>query len=121
VQSVMDPRIKYLIGLIEERLVNELSDQVLSKMVNLSPGRLRQLFKQETGLSPKQYVKSLRMKRAEQLLRTSFLSIKEVTSKSGFRDVSHFVRDFKKANGMTPKAFRMRTKHSRESRESAHR
>jgi AraC-like DNA-binding protein len=46
------------------------------------------------------------MERAEYLLLTSFLSVKEVTFNSGMTDVSHFVRDFKKRHRMTPTEFR---------------
>ena len=46
------------------------------------------------------------MQRAEKLLRTTFLSIKEVAFLSGMVDVSHFVRDFKKQYGSTPRQFR---------------
>ena len=49
------------------------------------------------------------MQRAEQLLRRTFLSIKEVTFRSGMRDISHFVREFKKHYGVTPTEFRARS------------
>ena len=49
------------------------------------------------------------MKHAEQLLRTTFLSVKEVAFVSGMNDVSSFVRDFKRRQGVTPRKFRART------------
>lgn len=55
-----------------------------------------------------QYLKVLRMQKACNLLETSLLSIKEITAKTGFRDVSHFTRDFKKAHGITPTEHRAR-------------
>src|SRR5882724_9344377 len=104
----MDLRVKRIIEIIDERLTDKLSEEILSKTVNLSAARLRQLFKKATGLSTMQYIKRVRVKRATHLLRTSFLSIKEVTFRSGLRDVSHFVRDFKKQYGVTPSEFRAR-------------
>lgn len=104
--SSMDSRITAVIALMNRVLSEKLSVDTLSKSVNLSPTRLRQLFKEETGCSPMGYLRNLRMGRAEQLLRTSFLSIKEVTLRVGVRDVSHFVRDFKKHSGLTPREFR---------------
>ena len=92
-----------------QQLANDqISLKALSKNVNLSPSRLRQLFKRETGHSPKQHVKRLRMRRAEELLSYTFLSVKEITFLTGVRDVSHFVRDFKKLHGLTPSEFRAR-------------
>ncbi len=79
----------------------------MAKSVNLSPSRLRQLFKTETGMSPIQYLKHLRAKRAAYLLQSSFLTIKEVAFQTGSGDVSHFVRDFKKHYGLTPSEFRL--------------
>jgi AraC-like DNA-binding protein len=46
---------------------------------------------------------------AKVLLETTFLSVKEVAAKSGFNDLSHFVRDFKKMNGLTPTDHRMQS------------
>ncbi len=80
----------------------------MARGVNLSAARLRELFKQETGLSPIQYLRRLRAERAAYLLQTSFLSVKEVAFHTGSGDVSHFVRNFKKEYGVTPRKFRLR-------------
>jgi AraC-like DNA-binding protein len=92
-------------------VMNRLASQqppirTLSARVNLSEARLRELFKKEIGCSPKQYLKEVRMKQAEDLLKNTFLSIKEVSYRCGAGDVSHFVRDFKRYCGQTPRAFR---------------
>jgi len=102
----MDARVEIIIYVMRQGLADQLSVGILSKQVNLSPARLQQLFKRETGRSPVQYLRSLRMQKAEQLLRSSFLSIKEIASRSGAGDVSHFARDFKKYFGLTPSGYR---------------
>jgi AraC-like DNA-binding protein len=94
--------------LMAQRLADHLAVGALSNHVNLSPARLQQLFKLETGCTPVQYLRILRMQRAECLLQSSFLSVKEISFRIGRRDVSHFVRDFKKQYGLTPKKFRAR-------------
>ena len=85
---------------------NDIPIAVVSRRVNLSPTRLRQLFAQSLGRSPAQYLKDLRMQRAARLLRTTFFSVKQITHLVGINDVSHFVRDFKKRYGLTPTEFR---------------
>lgn len=104
----MDPRVQRAIQLIGKNPANTIPAQNISRLVNLSLPRLRQLFKKETGLTLRQYVKRVRMENATKLLRTSFLTVKEITFQSGARDVSHFVRDFKEYYGLTPSEFRAR-------------
>src|SRR5258707_2546977 len=110
-QHSMDSRVKAVIGAMSKLMGSRLSVRGLSGTVNLTPGRLRELFKKETGRSPLDYLKDLRMQRAAELLPGTFLSIKEVTFLIGVRDVSHFVRDFKKLHGITPSEFRGRERH----------
>lgn len=105
----MDARVARVIGLMRQSRTDHFSMHDLSRNVNLSPTRLRQIFKRDTGRSPLQYVKALRIQRAEALLRNSFLSVKEVVFLSGLKDVSHFARDFKKKHGLTPSEFRSRS------------
>src|SRR5882724_9585079 len=104
----MDARVERAIIVLHRSLRNQLSMCALSRSVNLSPSRLRQLFKLDTGRSPLQYLKELRVQHAEGLLRSTFLSVKEVAFVSGLKDISHFVRDFKKRHGVTPSEFRIR-------------
>jgi len=108
----MDRRVRRVIALMKHSLALKLSGHALAKSVNLSAARLRQLFKQETSISPIRYLRRLRTKRAAYLLRTSFMSVKEVAFQTGSGDVSHFVRDFKKHYGVTPTEFRVRIKAS---------
>ena len=50
---------------------------------DLSPSRFRHLFKQETGTSPAQYLKDFRLRKAEKMLRTTFLSVKQILKQVG--------------------------------------
>jgi|SRR5260370_9752257 len=102
----MDVRVTAVMAVMRKSIGTELSVDVLSRKVNISPGRLRQLFKRETGQSPMQFLRKMRLQQVEQLLGSTYLSIKEIAFLSGFKDVSHFVRDFKKQHGVTPSTFR---------------
>ena len=74
--------------------------------MNLSPSRFRHLFKQEIGTTPAQYLKEFRLRKAEKMLRTTFLSIKQILEQVGIASNAHFVRDFRQKYGMTPTAYR---------------
>jgi AraC family transcriptional regulator of arabinose operon len=104
----MDQRVQSVIAIMRMHLHNDLSLEELSRSVNLSSSRLRHLFKAESGVSPVQYLKSCRMKRAKELIETTFLNVKQIMDRVGVRDKRHFTEDFKKAYGLTPARYRMR-------------
>ena len=104
----MDRRVKLVITEIEGDLARAWDVVQLALMVHLSPSRFRHLFKEETGLSLNQYLCERRLERAEILLRTTFLTIKEVTMEVGMRSTSRFVEYFKEKYGVTPSLYRKR-------------
>lgn len=107
----MDRRVEKVIMLIESNFSRDLSEHDLARAVNLSRWRLCHIFKTETGRSPFQYLRVVRMKRAKYLLETTFLSVKEIMTEIGLKDISHFVRDFKTAYGLSPARFRTHLSH----------
>jgi transcriptional regulator GlxA family with amidase domain len=92
----MDRRVQTVIAFMGAHIQDELSLEQVAKSVNLSPSRLRHLFKGEVGISPAQYLKLLRMQRAKDLLNTTFLNVKQIMSIIGVQDKRHFTEDFKK-------------------------
>lgn len=102
----MDPRVVQAINLLSEDFNLHINFEVLARSVNLSPSRMRHLFKEEVGMTPAQYLKMVRIKQATDLLENSFLQLKEVMSKVGLSDESHFVKDFKKLHGLPPIRYR---------------
>src|SRR5262245_6852708 len=73
---------------------------------DLSESRLRALFKSQVGLSPTQYVKKLKMDWTARMLKDSHIRVTKIRARLRINDYSHFVRDFKKAHGMTPTQYR---------------
>ena len=72
---------------------------------------LRKLFKKEVGVSPLEYMTSLRMKSAETLLTsmwTNEYTISEIAQMCGFEDALYFSRVFKKYYGCAPSNFSKR-------------
>ena len=102
----MDRRVQIIIGVMKANLQQEVLPGKLAHLVNLSPSRLQHLFKAETGMSLTQYLKSLRLERSRELLETTFLSVKQIMTTAGLKNKSHFVKDFKKAYGMSPTQYR---------------
>lgn len=102
----MDRRIELVLARMETDTSRPWATEALARSVNLSSSRLRHLFKQETGKTPTQHLKELRLKRSETLLRTTFLSVKEIAGNSGLTSASYFVREFKKYFGLSPTVYR---------------
>jgi transcriptional regulator GlxA family with amidase domain len=108
----MDARIQAALRTMQNSKTQKLQMSDLARQVNLSPWHFMRLFKAETSVSPKHYLRSLKMKEAEALLKNSFLSVKEIINRVGFSDRSHFSRDFKSLFGHNPSEFRTRNQNS---------
>lgn len=68
---------------------------------------LSDCFKKELGLTPKQYLTNLKMKKSKKLLITTNSSIMVIANSVGFSDPLAFSKIFKKNTGSSPKKFRM--------------
>jgi AraC-like DNA-binding protein len=91
---------------IEDTFNTRISFEDLARDVNLSVSRLRHLFKAQIGMTPSQYAKTLRINAAKELAANTFLNVKEIISKLGNIDQSHFLRDFKRTSGQTLTQYR---------------
>ena len=105
---IVDRRVQAVIAYMSEDLSRPLRLQEVAQLVNLSASRLQHLFKADTNLTPAQYLKSLRMQRAKQLIDSTFLNTKEIMQRVGMKDESHFVREFKKIYGLPPGSYKQR-------------
>jgi AraC family transcriptional regulator of arabinose operon len=105
-RKVKDIRILTAVKLVNAKFDQALDFKSLAENLNLSPSRLRHLFKTETGTSFVKYLRLVRMRWAKHLLETGFLAIKEISKRVGIADVTHFVRDFEKEFGLSPDRYR---------------
>ncbi len=67
---------------------------------------LSKLFKKKMGISPVDYLISVRVRKALSMLKESNLNITEIAAMTGYDDSNYFTKVIKKATGMTPKQFR---------------
>ncbi len=104
--SCMDRRIQIVSAAIETDFRRAWDSDQLARLVSLSTSRLRHLFKAEMGKTPSQYLKSIRMREAQTLLLTTFLSVKEIMNRVGIADESYFGHEFRKTYGLAPSKYR---------------
>ncbi len=74
----------------------------MAETTNVSPSYLSRLFKENLGISPKGFVRDVRLELAKTLLETSFKRVKEICYEVGFSDQRNFARDFKKKYTHSP-------------------
>ncbi len=78
----------------------------MAKRLNISHNYYAVLFHQITGMTFSEFLISVRMYHACELLREGQLSISGIANECGFADASYFSRYFKQIFGITPKAYR---------------
>jgi len=102
----MDKRIKSILRFLEGNLEERITLKQASEMVNLSYGYFSALFQKEMGSNFSKYLQRTRIEKAKTLLRNSFLSIKQISFKVGFRHESTFCEEFKNMVGTSPSEYR---------------
>jgi AraC-like DNA-binding protein len=104
--EVPDLRIRKMIAWAAQQLEGPVSLADAVAVSQLSAGRLRHLFVEQTGLPFKTYVLWLRLQRAVERLAAN-ASLTEAAHDAGFSDSAHFSRTFRRMFGVTPAALRM--------------
>jgi len=93
--------IKRSVEMIHDMLDSDLSLEVLASNVSLSKYHFLRIFKQQTSITPHQYILSARIQKAtEQIIAGESIALASLNS--GFSDQSHFTRHFKRIYGYTP-------------------
>lgn len=95
---------------IQLHLHEPLTAGEIAATVQLTPDHLNRIFKHGTGISLMSYVTRLRMESAQLLLRTSELSVQEISRLVGYRHISHFSRTFVQHTGYSPLKYRRQVK-----------
>ena len=84
----------------------ELTVAHLAKLCGVSEVYLRKIFEKKLGVSPKEYMISLRMEYAKQLLSSGEVGVAEAAQMCGYAEPCHFSREFKKRFGVSPKNYK---------------
>ncbi|WP_245224767.1 two-component regulator propeller domain-containing protein [Pseudozobellia sp. WGM2] len=90
-------------GLIDKNLDRaDLSTTFLCQELGMSSSKLYQKIKELTDLAPKEFIRTVRLKKSATLLKTKKYNVSEVTTLIGFNDPLYFSRCFKKQFGYPP-------------------
>ena len=97
-----DTRIQKALRYITDRYAESLTAQGIAEMLGLSGLYFGSFFKRETGLSFRQYLTSIRLNHAEDMLASGEYNVNEVAAACGFSDVFYFSRVYKEHRGVAP-------------------
>ena len=91
---------------MQENLHAPITLHHIASQVALSRHYLCTAFRNATGFTPHEYLTSIRIERAKQLLESSNLTVCDISATVGYGTASAFTASFRRATGMTPRAYR---------------
>ncbi|WP_167859394.1 helix-turn-helix transcriptional regulator [Paenibacillus cymbidii] len=96
-----------VIAYLESQYMNEVTMDALAARIHLHPTRMMKLFKELTGMTIFHYLNQFRINQAKLLLYLNKeLPVAEIGARVGFKQPSHFSRNFKEIVGLTPEQYR---------------
>ncbi|MCZ8518568.1 MULTISPECIES: AraC family transcriptional regulator [Paenibacillus] len=95
-----------LVSMIHDRFDGDITLESCAAELNFHPVYLSRVFKREMGVPFSDYLSEYRMNMAKVLLESTTLKISEVGEKLQYKNISAFIRSFRKSFGMTPGQYR---------------
>ncbi len=96
-------------SVVEQHRLDTLSLNELASLSARSLSAFKRDFQREYGEPPGRWLRKCRLDNARVLLQTTDTSVTEVCHRSGFGDLSSFIRLFRRMYGTTPKQFQARS------------
>lgn len=101
---------------LEERIDEEdMNVDLLAEAVGVSRTHLYRRMKERLGISPSDYIRNIRLKKACELLKNNDLDITQIAYALGFSSQSQFSTSFKRVRGLTPSEYRNKHKNDNNS------
>lgn len=97
-----DYRVKKAIHYISENYTSHITVKELADMVGLNAVYFGVLFKKETGMLVREYLAQTRINHAQDMLQNGECNVSEAAERCGYKDLSHFRRQFKMIKGYSP-------------------
>jgi len=95
-------RIAMSLNHLHEHYAEPISVDVLARCANMSASTFHQYFKRSTLLSPVQYLKRLRLLKAQQMLAAGGFGVAQVAHRVGYQSSSQFSREYKRYFARNP-------------------
>ena len=104
--STLSTTVRNIINALDEKPHQFQSVRNIAESFSLNPDYLSHRFKEETGKNLYEYMASIKIAKARELLKDKRYSIKEISYDLGFISPTAFYKIFKRFNGLSPEEFR---------------
>lgn len=94
---------------IKEHFNHDLKASEVADVIHVSPNYFSQIIKQEKGMHFNDYLHSIRLEHAKELLKETSYRVFEIGEMVGYKEYKYFVHIFKKFTGESPTQFRKST------------
>ncbi len=101
-----EDRLRNMLVFLHSNFAEKLTLEQVAASAGISEREALRCFRQSMDQSPMEYLAAYRLDRAKQLLAKTQLSITDIAYQCGFSDGAYFGKIFKKAQGITPRAYR---------------
>ena len=98
--------IRDAIAYVSKNYAYDISVADLAARANLSTSQFSRIFKQQTEMSPAQYITRTRINVARGMLESLDTLVTDIAAATGFCDHAHFIKTFKRIVGTTPSHYR---------------
>lgn len=105
-KRVKDERIEQSLTYIRENIGRRVNMDELAKVACMSKDHFIRMFKREVSLTPNAYVTEKKIERAELLLVTTLLPVKQIALSLGYDDMAYFNNVFKRHTKVSPLQYR---------------
>ena len=98
-------KIGYACEILKKEMASPPHKQELTSRVGLNEKQLVDGFKEYLGMYPSEYLRSIRLERARNMIASLEYNITEAAFSVGYSSLSHFTKAFYDKYGINPKAF----------------
>ena len=98
--------VRNIIEYITSNYDKDITNTKISEIFSFNASYINRIFKQYTGKSIRQFLINYRINAAAEMLANSNMSVEEICLSTGFKDISHFSKTFKKHVGKNPCSYR---------------
>lgn len=100
---------KRIIDYIQQHFTEDITNEDIAKHLHFNVSYMNRVFKKHTKVTMHRFLLEMRLGLAMEKLKTESLPVNEIALASGFKDIPHFTKIFKKYVGKSPLEYRNST------------